>query len=1095
MTTKPEKFDANTVPLQGKNLIEASAGTGKTFSIALLVLRMLIEKEIPLRKILMVTFTKAAVAELENRVRKFIREAFQYTQTGKADKQIGKIVKNGIELKGKDKVVNLLKAARMELDQTSIFTIHSFCQQSLNEFAFETGQLFNSEVVEDQSALVEKVVNEFWRQHITTLDFDVLQLLDANGLSRGEMLLVVNKSLSGKKFACDATSSLAELYDQYKVMPEEIEQAAETFEKAYNATDEKNNRKDKTVSRVLNAKIDTVEKFRDKLCNKKHEERFVPLFPQLLPLAQAYHELKAKKKAIPTQMIHLLYHQAAELAKKEILDLKHKLSLFSFDDLISGMYNALADDSKSKKDLIRVLQQKYAAAFIDEFQDTDYKQYQIFSTLFKKDRIVFYIGDPKQSIYRFRGADIDTYKAATADVNHIYTMDQNYRSTHALVEAMNDFYSPVTNAFQDEEIRYEEVSSGKNEEEIKREGKEELPISLINCKIADEIVEQVACRVHALLTQNYTIYNRAIKPSDIGILTKSKIKAKEIKRALNAMGIPAITIDETKVFETTEATQIRYILQAIMEPNKNNVNRALYGSFTAKTTADLLDSTDESDINHFVELRQLWNEKDVYSALQKFLRIYGVNQHIFATYPNNAGRMISNYLQITELLHKKEVQAQVSQQELINWMVKQATESESSNEFVQRLENDEDAVQIVTIHKSKGLAYNIVFAPTLDLQTQNRFSTYDYKNPETGETCFALKSEKGQTLTWYKEQAEQENRRLMYVALTRAVFKCYIFHNEYYKNRGSLIPFLKIVEQQQGIAIEDLMEKPQNAYSPQPQKTVKKIRTFEGKVLTPWQFTSFSALSHAHGYTQAEKVNNENAYNRFVFEQMPKGATAGNFLHELFENTDFTSTDFADFVEKAGRKHPKIYNPEHKPLYEQLIDHTLHAQMPIDEFTLSQLAIKDKLPEMEFYFHIEQLRTRRLSKLLQAEGIKSFGPIDGLMHGFIDLVFRHRGKYFILDWKSNYLGSNLADYTQDKLTDAMHASNYHLQYLVYTVALVRYLKQHIPNFNYANHFGGAIYVFLRGCRKDQSTGIFFDKPGERLVEELEGVFMGDVPAN
>ena len=185
MPNNLQEFNVKSVPLLGTNLIEASAGTGKTYSIAILVLRLILEKEMLLKQILMVTFTKAAVAELEGRVRKFIRAALNFAQSGiKTDELINTLIKNSIEKKGAEKIISLLKDARMQLDETSIFTIHSFCQNTLNEFAFETGQLFNSVVVEDQSTLVEKVSNEFWRKKITTLDLDLLLLLKNKGLSR-----------------------------------------------------------------------------------------------------------------------------------------------------------------------------------------------------------------------------------------------------------------------------------------------------------------------------------------------------------------------------------------------------------------------------------------------------------------------------------------------------------------------------------------------------------------------------------------------------------------------------------------------------------------------------------------------------------------------------------------------------------------------------------------------------------------------------------------------------------------------------------------------------------------------------------------------
>ena len=194
-------FDPLTAPLQGSNLIEASAGTGKTYSIAILTLRLILEEKISIREILMVTFTKAAVAELEERIRKFIRSAYKCAQGETiGDKTISELVQSSIRKIGEEETVQILKEATLFLDETSVLTIHSFCQQTLTEFAFETNQLFGADLVQDTSSILEEEVQKFWRKHITTIQPGLLSILIDFNLNQSSITKIVQQHLAGKRF-------------------------------------------------------------------------------------------------------------------------------------------------------------------------------------------------------------------------------------------------------------------------------------------------------------------------------------------------------------------------------------------------------------------------------------------------------------------------------------------------------------------------------------------------------------------------------------------------------------------------------------------------------------------------------------------------------------------------------------------------------------------------------------------------------------------------------------------------------------------------------------------------------------------------------
>jgi len=1085
---KLQPFNALTVPLQQTNLIEASAGTGKTYSIAILVLRLIVEENMELKEILMVTFTKAAVAELETRIRKFIRQGFNYALGyNTSDKNIREVIDTGIKKLEKEEVLLRLKKARLQLDQTSIFTIHSFCQKSLNEFAFETGQLFDSEVIENESQLIENAVNEHWRKEITTLDSEILRILLDKGLSRSQMIGVVTKALSGKKFVCKNPFDYEKGLSQISNSQAKLNQAIEAFKTLFENNGEKSHVENNgNAMKTFGGLLNDADAFRDKLIEKQNTGYVSILFPELLSAALNCSETNDQLSENACDVIYYLYHKAIELTEGEIAKTKQELTLFSFNDLITKMHAAI--NSANSAQLISNLQKKYKAAFIDEFQDTDKYQYEIFSTVFSNS-IVFYIGDPKQSIYRFRGADIETYLKAANKVHHAYTMGHNFRSTPNLIKGLNTFFGNVTNPFNDTHIQYEAVSNGLNLHEMEYETIPQKPISIFNEDTKDKIAAQVSYKVLELLTKDNTINNRKIKPSDIGILVKSKLEGKNLKGELSKLNIQSITIDDSNVWETTEAILVKYILTAIVTPNKANINRALLNYLTSQTKLELINPNNEIHLENFRLLNKAFAINGVFSTLNQFLEMYHVQSHVFKTNPDNGERILSNLLQLNELLHKKEVQSELSPMELLMWLGKiQTDDSALDEDYTLRLESDEDAVQIVTIHKSKGLAYNIVIAPYLDLKVKTDYTLLDYKNPDTDEYCFSFyKTE--QELEWYSLQTEQENRRLIYVALTRAVYHCFIYQNTSNKGgNGSIKTFIDAIEPNEFIEMCDSLPEPLTKYVEKVDEMKPLPIVFTGKINNHWQVSSFSRLSDKHAYLGGGDATGSDAYSQFVFKEMPRGMLAGHFLHSLFEHADFQQENNELALKTANKLFPLVKQDKLVDDYQQLIHHTLNAKLGNElDFKLADISNANKLKELEFYFSSHAFTMQKLAGIIPNFSSDNYAIMEGLMHGFIDLIFRHNGKYYILDWKSNHLGSSLDDYTHDKLELAIIANNYHLQYIIYTVALVRYLKAHIPNFNYNEHFGGVLYVFLRGCRTNLSSGVYYIKPEEEFIVEVERI--------
>lgn len=1082
-------FDVTKVALKGANLIEASAGTGKTYSIAILVIRLIIEKQIELKEILMVTFTKAAVAELEVRIRQFIREAYAYAGHGiEIDASIQEIVDQGILQLDKEEILALLMKARRQLDETSIFTIHSFCQLTLNEFAFETGQSFNSEVIEDEAALINEAVSEYWRKNITTQDSHLLTFLLKNGLSKNSLVNVVSKAKSGKLFVYNANISIEKEYPELKKLKELYLDAEMKYDILYQET--LSGYSDLAAQVKVPKYISDNIKDKNKLIAHLDKAFAKKNLSELSEASACLREIAENIQQKTSNYINFLYGKAIPFCINLVQKKKQEQGLFSFDDLINKLHQAIASES-----LQVAVRKKYKAVFIDEFQDTDQKQYEIFDTFFNQQAILFYIGDPKQSIYSFKGTDLDTYLEAATKVDSSYTMSKNYRSTAAYSDAMNKLFTSIENPFYDKRIAYEIVCAGKSLIEIQKGGEAVDPLSIYECNNNDQLVEQTVNQVKELLMGNYQIAGRKVKPSDIGILVRANNKGKEIKSGLNRANIPAITIDDSRVMESEQSTLLLYLLKAMFEPNTNTINRVLLTCLTNKTKDDLLKQNMEADIEFFRELNQTWISKGVFSAINTFMTRYNSLDQIQKSIPADAERVITNLLQINEILHNKENQAKSSPKELIHWLEFTIAGAKESGEYTQRLENDEDAVKIVTIHKSKGLAYNIVIAPYLDLKSEhnNKWDFIEYKDPKRGRYCFSAEVT-DEALRLYSEQAERENRRLIYVALTRAVYKGIIIHKP--KDKCGIKAFVDGAIAQNLFVYQENLESDQRRYNENKKELNKTPKTCpHSEIDSKWSNYSFSMLSKYEPHEKPQPIELSDEYDQFIFEEFPKGVMAGNFMHYLFENSDFSSNDFSDAISKALNRYKSVFGSGNGDLEEkisEMLSHVLHSEIPADKpFALSQIMEANKLPEMAFNFKMSNFSTGKLHRLVPHINLDREGDIQGMMTGFIDLLFEHNGQFYILDWKSNYLGNSLEYYTSDKLELAMQDSNYHLQYLIYTVATKLYLQNCMPDFDYDKHFGGIIYVYVRACRKEGNTGIYFTRPKKQMIESLESVLVAE----
>ena len=257
---------------------------------------------------------------------------------------------------------------------------------------------------------------------------------------------------------------------------------------------------------------------------------------------------------------------------------------------------------------------------------------------------------------------------------------------------------------------------------------------------------------------------------------------------------------------------------------------------------------------------------------------------------------------------------------------------------------------------------------------------------------------------------------------------------------------------------------------------------------------SFSGLSKAHHSAPFEKVKlgETNDYDQFIFQDLGRGANVGTALHSIFERLNFADPEsWAQTITATSKYYSNIVKEESLDLFMQMTKHVMNTQIACEgeKFALKDVTDEQKLPELEFCFSMENVNKTTINEILGDEAeLSGEADLEGLMTGFIDLVFEHKGKYYILDWKSNHLGNLIKNYNSEGLNIAMKGSNYNLQYIIYTIAVKRWLETKIKGFNYEQQFGGVIYLFLRGIKKDSHTGIFTCKPAVEMIEKMEELF-------
>ncbi|MEI6206781.1 MAG: exodeoxyribonuclease V subunit beta [Desulfuromonadales bacterium] len=1182
-------FDSLTIDPAGCNLIEASAGTGKTYAIASLYLRLVIENEhYRPENILVVTFTEAATKELRDRIRKRLREA-RDVAAGSAERDpflAGLMSSAHPGWPGNEKALARLDLALQTFDCAAISTIHGFCSRALQENAFESGSLFDTELVTDQKALINQIVDDFWRSSFFAADSPLLPLAETRkwspegfvGFLKGKLtnpvLKIVPEFTPGEietiRNNCkNAYDSVCSLWLKKRTEIERI-----LLEHPGLSRDQKHYRREDAIPELVSgmdnyismetpyAFFDGHKKFTARYMLKNRLKKHDP------PVHQFFSDWDELVCHVDTMAL-TVYGELIASAKKRLPERKAALNVRFFDDLLADLHRALTGPGGAA--LAERMRGKYRAALIDEFQDTDQIQYKIFRSVFKEGSLpLFLIGDPKQAIYSFRGADIYAYLEARNDVpeKHHHTMTLNWRSSGKLVEAVNHLFSlnrecplvidglsyPEVKVPESAEMEQKELIVGERDASplqvwfFQRESTEKKCITITRAMpgIVKAVTDEIAGLLRDASEGKVNIGDKAVVPGDIAVIVRGHKQARSIHDSLRMRGIPAVVRSDQSVLQTGEALELRTLLNALAEPGHEAKVRAALATgiigMSANGIARTFDSDGEADwekrLNSFREYHELWKNHGFTAMFRAFLEGEGVRGRLLSL--PGGERSITNLLHCGELLHAQATSSHPGVDALCTWFSEQVAVPQEGEEHQIRLESDEKAVKILTIHVSKGLEFPIVFCPFL------WGGVIDGGETVVAHEGFELVADFGSDKIDIHRKAAMdeglaENVRLLYVALTRAKYRCYMVWGRFRHTESSAIAYLlhspgkvagasvceellkvmdsiddgTMIGRLQSIAsaglINPVLDPGGDCISRIPRRAEEdgqlQCRTMTEAVESDWRVTSFSALIDGHisppelpdhdssdepGRVGGGESDNDNSILSF-----PKGANPGTFLHSVFESVDFASYNAEQLKGLVSRfLQSSMFDIKYTDMVHAMLVNVLDAELS-EDLRLSALKPGNWVQEMGFYFPLKAIDQKLLADFFKKYGITSpihlervaerlnFRNVKGMLLGFIDLVFCHNGKYYIIDWKSNHLGYQQSDYTPDNLAREMERKLYPLQYLLYTVAVNRYLERRIPDYRYESHFGGVFYLFLRGIdRAVPNNGIYFDKPDAALVRGL-----------
>ncbi|MEW6993834.1 exodeoxyribonuclease V subunit beta [Colwelliaceae bacterium MEBiC 14330] len=1201
-----KNLDSATIKLSEKHLIEASAGTGKTYNITRIYLRLLLERKLTVEQILLMTFTKDATQELRGRIDAFIRLALSEWEVMCLEDSYFKQLDERID---KSEREFLLKRALLYLDEAAIFTIHGFCQRVLSQHAFSSGLPFNATMAANSSEIILQVCQDWYRSLAKTdehnfkllTDFwttpqsflssfskaiahtSVLSVVDVNKIVEAFITLVkeARHCLQSNNDLLENALIIVKKGVEQDKRREELSQLLCWLDSIIT--------KELAISELSDSQNKMPDSFFDgkRYARSRYKSDLLAAFEKVKKVKDQLKKInnkinKAKAYSIVKAGIYTIRQQVAEQKKA--------LNLLDFDDLINTLSDCLTSKEQRADVLAKHLLTQYPVALIDEFQDTDPKQFAILQAIYFGDEAkkaqagLFLIGDPKQAIYGFRGGDIFAYLNARHGCDHHWLMDTNWRSTAQMISAYNALFTHTQPVSSSESvfgygIPYLPVLSGKagqsvDSKPLPPQAEVDKALQFIHFTQAESVENKsfsqalrpalanwCALEISQLLSEYYDLdaAKATIKPKDIAILVRDGAEARDIKEALIKAGLDSVFLsDRANLFHSQQAKQLHLLLRGILYVENERFFIAAISCGLLGFDAQKLHQLQQDELAYqslkftFVDYRSQWQR-------QGFITMAINLMHNLLDVPEaNKDRCLTNLLHLFEILQAATVRLSQGQA-LLYWFEQQCQADTNDVEAELRLESDADLIRIMTQHGSKGLEYPYVFIPFAcrhkdPLKFGNKAISYLEYHDKQGNLCLSLDGS-SQAKQAMSDESYAESIRLLYVAITRAERRCYILTCDF--DNYHLSPLGRTLKLSEKSAIKSAIQavktsadhaigireiglvddnvsqllsaNSKNRFLAAAEQQYTTVAQFTGNIERNWWLSSFTALTRNIRHAGVSNPDRDTELTHLNFITVPnndkicfkliKGAQTGNLLHDILERTDFSQPNWQECMEQPLLKFGALMSStsgsakeyQQQDLINWLTEVVKAPFLPVPSSdtlqSLSDIALNKTLRESEFYFPMQGQGSEALTNLLtdhrnraqRNDNANSLYPVmlpshkklSGMMHGFIDLIFQHQGKYYLCDYKSTHLGDNYQNYQFAALIDNVEKNYYDLQYLIYSLALHRYLKQTLIDYDAKIHFGGVYYLYLRGMTtepKHQGSGIFYREINEAELNQLDSLF-------
>jgi len=1184
---------ALTLPLHGVQLIEASAGTGKTYTLAGLYLRLVVEEKMSVRDVLVVTFTKAATEKLRKELRTRLMlcaEAAANPDTAAsspAQAQSRHLVTAALA-RGEDAAALRvrLRLAALDLDSAQISTIHGFCQRSLAEHgAAATAQ---GELVANDKDLIATLAADVYREHATANDRDAYRAFAAVAGTPARFARLLPELLAAttailpqpRRSAPQARAEMRAAHDSANATLARAwrAQGADAFECLLAHIDAGYiNKGSYRIDKVREAReifarcietggttdVELLERYTSAAIESKHNTNKPLLKRQAFfdAVAQTRDLVRTAQDARRDFGLHLL-HASIERARRQLAGIKQAARRHSYDDLVDALRRAVCDE-RGGAAFAAALRAQFPVALIDECQDTDAAQFAIFEKIWGQSGTLILIGDPKQSIYRFRGGDVDAYLAARRHAAGTATLKRNFRSSPAYLRALEYLYAfSAEAAFADARIEFEKVTAGGNvaDGEVVVDGEPIAPLTFFTTEgisskseAMTRLASGCAAAILDLLLRaragKATIVDetahapRAIATQDIAVLVHTNDEAYAMQTALSALHLPSVTVTRRSVFASNEAAELQLVLDALIEFDERRLRAALTTVLFGRTLEDFANPERLNwprRLSEFANLRETWQRHGVLAMLeQAFERCAPDVLRLI-----DGERRMTNYLHLADLLQGASAQS-LGQRGLVDWLSQRILRADDDSEDEQlRMESDAARVQIRTVHVAKGLEYPFVFLPFAALRPGARNSKPQLvrhhdadgnaRHYWIADDAAAEHPDAQAALDAEKNEEQAERLRVLYVALTRARYASFVGIGIF--GGGSAWPaLLNLLRVEAGKAGETLLTRRLRLLfdtsagtiqsSPLPERSEQRWSEEMPAVLGAsrvatrplpalrgsYSFSRLSAGAREDAQAQERGGANDEAASvssTIAYVDIPsalRGPRFGTAFHEILERADFAEwrdwnelappSTQRELVARVLARHALARESAAEATITRLVAATLNEPLAFGA-RLADLAPRTKRAELPFHFAIGDAEASHWLDAMHAHryllGRTRFDTqrLRGLMTGVLDLVVLHDARWWVIDYKTNLLfandgGSN--PYSPEALASAVRDAEYDLQYLIYLVALHRWLKARVPGYDYARDVGGALYLFVRGLDGGGRSGVHENLPPPELIAELDAI--------